>query len=286
MANPFLEYVASLSSAYERARQLQLAEPVPSRLNEDPQAPLALLFSPHPDDEVITGLLPLRLQREASWRITNVAVTLGSKRARRSERWAELQACCRAIGFGLRGLSEEGLEAIHPAGREEQPENWARARGLVAALLRDLRPRLICLPHARDWNGTHVGTHLLVTEALANLGPEFSCTVLETEFWGAMDQPNVMVEASQDNLAELIAALSLHRGEVARNPYHLSLPAWMMDNVRRGSELVGGQGGQAPDMRFATLYRLCDWKDGQLRPRPGKGRILTLATSADQLLAP
>src|SRR2546422_7081650 len=33
-------------------------------------------------------------------------------------------------------------------------------------------------------------------------------------------------------------------------------PAWMLDNVRRGSELVSGQGGTAPDFAFAALYRL------------------------------
>jgi hypothetical protein len=53
---------------------------------------------------------------------------------------------------------------------------------------------------------------------------------------------------------------------VARNPYHLSLPAWMADNVRRGSELVGGQGAASPDFHFATLYRLGEWAHGRLTP--------------------
>ena len=38
----------------------------------------------------------------------------------------------------------------------------------------------------------------------------------------------------------------------------------MQDNVRRGGELVGGQGGAAPDFTFATLYRLRQWQDGAL----------------------
>jgi hypothetical protein len=38
----------------------------------------------------------------------------------------------------------------------------------------------------------------------------------------------------------------------------------MMDNVRRGAELVGGQGGAAPDFTFAALYRLRKWKSGRL----------------------
>ncbi len=60
----------------------------------------------------------------------------------------------------------------------------------------------------------------------------------------------------------MMAALSFHVGEVQRNPYHLLVPAWMQDNVRRGGELVGGQGGAAPDFTFATLYRLRRWVNG------------------------
>ncbi len=63
----------------------------------------------------------------------------------------------------------------------------------------------------------------------------------------------------------MMTALSFHVGEVQRNPYHLLVPAWMQDNVRRGGELVGGQGGAAPDFVFCTLYRLRRWSEGQLR---------------------
>ena len=89
--------------------------------------------------------------------------------------------------------------------------------------------------------------------------PNSACLVVETEFWGAMDTPNLMVESSAADVADLVAALSLHVGEVARNAYHLRLPAWMMDNVRRGAELVGGQGGVAPRFALCTLYRLRRW---------------------------
>jgi hypothetical protein len=78
-----------------------------------------------------------------------------------------------------------------------------------------------------------------------------------------MDDPNLMVEMSGNDVADMIVALTFHVGEVNRNPYHLSLPAWMMDNVRRGGELVGGQGGAAPDYKFAALCRLRKWSGGQ-----------------------
>ena len=72
----------------------------------------------------------------------------------------------------------------------------------------------------------------------------------------------------------MMAALSFHVGEVQRNPYHLLVPAWMQDNVRRGGELVGGQGGAAPDFTFATLYRLRRWADGGLQTMYEGGRHL------------
>ena len=80
-----------------------------------------------------------------------------------------------------------------------------------------------------------------------------------------MATPNLMVESSPDDLADMMTALSFHVGEVQRNPYHLLVPAWMQDNVRRGGELVGGQGGAAPDFVFCTLYRLRRWHEGRLR---------------------
>ena len=61
----------------------------------------------------------------------------------------------------------------------------------------------------------------------------------------------------------MMAATTFHVGEVQRNPYHLLLPAWLMDNVRRGAEVAGGQGGTAPDFSFAALYRLRKWSQGQ-----------------------
>jgi hypothetical protein len=98
-----------------------------------------------------------------------------------------------------------------------------------------------------------------------------------------MDTPNLMVESSEQDVADLITALSFHVGEVRRNPYHVRMPAWMIDNVRRGGELVGGQGGAAPDFAFATLYRLGRWRDGTLRRVFTDGRFVSGAQRPDVL---
>ena len=72
-----------------------------------------------------------------------------------------------------------------------------------------------------------------------------------------------------------MAALSLHVGEVARNPYQLRLPAWMMITCVRGGELVGGQGGAAPDFAFATLYRVRRWENGRFHDVFESGQVLS-----------
>jgi LmbE family N-acetylglucosaminyl deacetylase len=247
-------------------------------------APKALIFAPHPDDEVIIGGLPLRLLRELKINVVNVAVTLGSRVDRQAERWRELKNCCDYIGFGLVAPGERGLEGINPVTREKDPQCWSSSVKAIAGLLTEHRPAIIFFPHDDDWNKTHIGVHYLVLEALASSG--LACQVVETEFWGAMDAPNLMVESSAADVADLVAALSLHVGEVARNAYHLRLPAWMIDNVRRGAELVGGQGGTAPRFAFATLYRLRRWENGRFHDVFKGGQVLSSQGDLSKLFQP
>jgi len=57
----------------------------------------------------------------------------------------------------------------------------------------------------------------------------------------------------------------------------------MMDNVRRGSELVGGQGGTAPDFTFAALYRLRKWTGGRLENVLEGGKQISKSTNVGAL---
>jgi LmbE family N-acetylglucosaminyl deacetylase len=247
-------------------------------------APKALIFAPHPDDEVIIGGLPLRLLRELKINVVNVAVTLGSRVDRQVERWQELKTCCDYIGFGLVAPGARGLEGINPAAREKDAQRWASSVKAIAGLLTEHRPSIVFFPHDDDWNKTHIGVHHLLVEALGSSG--LACLAVETEFWGAMDAPNLMVESSAADVADLVAALSLHVGEVARNAYHLRLPAWMIDNVRRGAELVGGQGGTAPRFSFATLYRLRRWENGRFHNIFEGGQVLSSQDDLSKLFQP
>jgi hypothetical protein len=57
----------------------------------------------------------------------------------------------------------------------------------------------------------------------------------------------------------------------------------MQDNVRRGGELVGGQGGAAPDFVYCTLYRQRRWSGGQLQTTYTGGRSLAADLNAGTL---
>ena len=64
-------------------------------------APIAMIFAPHPDDECIIGGLPLRLGREAGFKVINVAVSQGSNLKRQPERWVEVKNACDYLGWGF-----------------------------------------------------------------------------------------------------------------------------------------------------------------------------------------
>ena len=263
--NPYRTFVSDFARLVKQGKSYPLGgfNPAP-RPDIAKDAPKALFFSPHPDDECISGGLAFRLLREARMNVFNVAVTQGSKKERQAERYRELENACRYIGFGLIPTGPSGLERINPKTREQEGEYWNSCVKVIAGILLSNRPRVIMFPHEHDWNSTHIGTHLLVMDALGKMPPDFECYLVETEFWGQMTDPNLMVEISEEELADMIAGTSFHVGEVQRNPYHLLLPAWMMDNVRRGAELVGGQGGVAPDFTFAALNRIRKWVRGKL----------------------
>jgi LmbE family N-acetylglucosaminyl deacetylase len=274
--NPYYKFVSAFASLVDEGKSLPLGGmPTPKRATPAADAPVALIFSPHPDDECVIGGLPLRLLREARLRVINVAVTQGSNPERQQPRLRELRAACDWLGFELEQTAPNGLEKITSEARAADAAHWSEAVKIIGASLRRHRPRVIFVPHAQDWNRTHIGTHWLVMDALQTLPADWHCFLVFTEYWAQMTDPNLMVESSPEDVADLLAALSFHAGEVQRNPYHLRLPAWLQDNVRRGAEVVGGQGVAAPDYHFATLYGVHQWRHGRVENLYTGGRNLS-----------
>lgn len=220
----------------------------PSHLIKKKSYPFTVMIvSPHPDDECISGSLALRLAHENNAHIVNIAVTLGSNKDRQAERMRELEAAC----------SHLEIESII------LDDNWKTKEKELKSLLQKYQPQVIIAPHIKDHHPTHIKSGELLLKSLKGqkLGPMI---VAWSEFWGANKKANLLLEVPEDILNLQMQGLSLHKGEVARNPYHLRLPAWMMDNVRRGAELLSGKGALAPNMAFAVLYQLQLFKKGKV----------------------
>ena len=283
-SNPYLAYARSVQALMDEGHGLPYGgfkPPLKSKI--DKEAPVVLILSPHPDDECIIGGLPLRLMKEGDFRVLNVAITQGSNPTRKQERLNELKGACEWIGFELIQTGPSGLDRIRPETASESPTQWSDSVNILKGIFLKHQPVAIFVPHAKDWNQTHLGTHLLAIDALKK-GKGFSPLIIETEYWGQMPHPNLMVENTVEEVGDLLGALSHHRGELERNPFHLRLPAWMQDNVRRGAEVVGGQGGDAPDFGFATLYRVNRWKNENLVPAWSGGKMLPSSECSKQSL--
>jgi LmbE family N-acetylglucosaminyl deacetylase len=258
-----LQHFAQLAQAYralleDAIKQLPVlpgdlyaTEPDPPQAD----APVCLVFSPHPDDEALVGGLPLRL-RAAGWRVVNVAVTLGSRQDRRAARWQELQASCLVLGFELVAASSApgtGLEGIRTAEHAAQHPNWRAAVQRVIELMSLYQPRVVICPHELDGHDVHMATSQLALQALAGL-PALSPHLLLSEYWNTQLQPQLMLGLTDQQVGQMMLATAMHAGEVSRQPYHLTLPAWLMDSARRGAERVGGPGAASSGMTYAALY--------------------------------
>lgn len=284
--NPYKTLVSEYVRFAREGKNYPLGEfafPEPPDIPQD--APKVLIFAPHPDDETLVSALPLRLLRQSKWRIIDVPVTLGSNKARQQERLNELKNCCRYLGFEILEVAPNGFEKVNCVTRNQFPNVWSKMVNRISEILMTHKPKVILFPHNNDWNLSHVGTHFLITDALKSMPLDFNCFTVETEYWGSMYNPDLMVELDESMVTDIIIALTFHVGEVNRNPYHLSLPAWFIDNTRRGSELVGGQGAKAPDFIFSTLYRARLWKNGTMEKYYEGGKFLPLKENPSSLFS-
>lgn len=269
----FSDYVAQVIALRKMASAVQprVVSPKPIEVRGNP----VMIFSPHPDDECIIGGFPIRLREELGLPLINVAVTLGSNLQRREPRLNELTDACKCLGMQIIRPKSAELPRLSPELKREDPESWLEIKEDIAALIVRETPSWVLYPHSDDWNSTHKAVSLLVRDAIEATGSGWSGGIIESEFWKPMAEPNVLVGLSEKTVSSMINALAWHVGEVARNPYHLSLPAWLMDSVRRGAEWVGGQGGAAPVFPFGTLYRLSLYRGEKFEEHPDCPQILS-----------
>jgi N-acetylglucosamine malate deacetylase 1 len=268
----WLAFVEGFGRAYGFGLQLTARRPYP----EPPLfqgwegiRPLVLICAPHPDDEMLTGSLALRLHRQGA-SVLVLALTLGSDPARKAARRDELAAACRAAGFAWRLVTEPLAFPVLRPGLEQQTARWQEMRDELERHFASDMPALVIAPHALDGHPAHRAAHRLVAQALERHSRLRQCQVLlaETEYWQPMTGANLLLGVKPEELAVLLAALAYHRGEMERHLLHLRQPARMMDNVRRGAGMLGGSEDKPCDFLFGEIYRL-SWLDrGRLVPLP------------------
>lgn len=281
----WLNYLSQMIKVVDAGRAIPLgpsAEPLTppavSALSPASGPEKLVLCAPHPDDEAISGSLALRLLRESGASVTSVAVTLGRDKGQQKRRLREVQSACRALGFEfLLAHPPNGFDDVAEDSRREQPEAWREKVNALREIFDRERPDAVMAPHADDFNTTHVGTHWLVRDALgehleqSGRGPVL---LIETETWHQIEKPNLMVGLAPELVAAQLVGIAEHGDEMRRNPYHLLHPCRLMDNIRRGSEVVGGQGAAARDFPFAEIYNLALMKGRERLAAPPGGCII------------
>jgi LmbE family N-acetylglucosaminyl deacetylase len=277
----WLRYVEQFSDLYKGGRNLPVGVPSggDSALQTLPMCEgrhAVVICSSHPDDEALSGALPLRLKR-AETRILNLAMTLGSNPARQKKRKAELAASCRVLGFDCQLVYEPlGFPNLTHVNATNDAPAWQERIDILTSHFNREMPELILFPHACDGHPVHEEVYRLALAAARQHSEIHNRRILlaETEYWHPMSDPNLLLGLAPATIARLITALLCHQGEIGRNPYHLSLPARLLDNVRRGTEIMRF-GDQSPQFPFAEIYRLSWLESGRLQPTK-RGMALTI----------
>ena len=128
--NPYESWVEAFVTALSAGAAIGVAKMTHLKASSDVgEAPKALVFAPHPDDELLTGGLSLRLLRERGFAVIDVAVTLGSSVERRSGRLVRVAGRLRLHRFrvwptptepvwrGSIGLTRTRSGTLGPCGR-------------------------------------------------------------------------------------------------------------------------------------------------------------------------
>jgi LmbE family N-acetylglucosaminyl deacetylase len=224
-----------------------------------PNAPIALGFWAHPDDEILTGgAMIMRLLR-AGYQVFNIAMTLGEPN-QVGRRHKELQAVCDFLGMEL-FIPNNAKGFYYEVRKGRLQEDWP-AVNEISEIIQSLHPKIIMVHQDEDEHPDHVGTSRLVNAALKQILFDLDCTLVEGEWWRDMREPNLQLEIDQMDLAFLLEALSRHKGELERNPYQIALLLLSCANSQYG-EVVTGWGDAGAPFDFSVMYRLRRVRNGR-----------------------
>lgn len=239
----YSEYIKGFEQLYLSARRAKEVVLPKLEVSFPEKSKKILVIAPHPDDECLMSGFAIRAQDEWGSEVYVLPFSYGSNLDRQNERKRELTHAVSALGFTV----------IDP----RSPQFSELTREEILSVLESLSPEILIIPHAQDGHPTHIRCSTLSMTLAKEWVKQKNKTliVLESEFWMNIENPNLLIPLTGTQVSKIGEALSLHVGEVSRNPYHLSLPAYFMEQKRRGSEKVLGLGSKIEDFVFAQSYR-------------------------------
>ena len=209
---------------------------------------VALQLSPHPDDEVAGMPATLMALRDAGWRVVNLACGLG-RPEQHERRRAELEEACRRAGFEL--LPCEPPLALSAGDDLAAAEETLV--GLLAEVLSELSPALVCAPSPHDGHHAHELVGRAARRALeAHPGPAPPLWLWGV--WAELPFPTLIVPFDAARLAEIQHALAAHASELERLPLDRLIEARAVLSAAVADERVYGSGAAGdPSAAFAEL---------------------------------
>ena len=196
----------------------------------------AIHLSPHPDDEAIGAPATLLALRAAGHRVINVACGLGRPdQVRRRE--AELREACARGGLELVVLDPQ-LECSRVA-------DW------VAAHIVEDDVDLVVSPSPHDGHRGHELVGRAAREGIARSGR--GTRWWAWGLWADLPLPTLVTEFGEARMADVLAMLAAHAGELDRNDYAALVRCRAVAHRILGAERVFGFGSAGLDGPYAEL---------------------------------
>jgi LmbE family N-acetylglucosaminyl deacetylase len=177
-----------------------------------------LHLAPHPDDEAIGAGATLIALRKAGHEVINLACSLGQPEDHKRRR-AEAERASKRADFEFE-VHEPQLAISHD-------DDLDLAQRMLVATLTDLIPErrvsLIVSPSPHDGHHGHEVVGRAARDALRRL--ELPPRWWMWGLWADLPFPTLVTLFDADLLAEVLAVLAEHEGELARNDYDLAVPA-------------------------------------------------------------
>lgn len=209
---------------------------------------VALIVSPHPDDEVLGLGATVAMLVERSWTVRNLACSLGRPEDH-ERRLRELREAGGRLGF-----TTTVMQPPARIGRDDDLE--AAARAVAAAVTEQIAlhsPDVVVSPHLADGHHGHEAVAQGVRTALEQSTEEVVWWVYG--MWCDLPRPTAFAPYDDAILARVMHALSAYEGENARSHFDLMYPARAVVNRTLGSERVFGFGtATASDSPYADLF--------------------------------